>query len=127
MTKKNKNNTIPKTLISAKVRHTEKQELIQRSEPFGTGPKKTGTSQVGAISRAPIKKGIFTNTGYKKNREKVEQCQKTTPFTLIRFCRLRLKSKRTKGDPLETKLFGKVEQCREQNRNGGPFSPVQFG
>ena len=62
---------------------------------------KTGTSQVGAISNAQIKSkgGPF---GDKKIREKVAQCRKKSkggPFTLIRFCRLRLKSKKPKGGP----------------------------
>ena len=64
---------------------------------------KTGTSQVGAISKAQIKSkgGPF---GDKKIREKVAQCRKSRmggPFTLIRICRLRLKSKKPKGDLLE--------------------------
>ena len=69
----------------------------------------TGTSQVGAISKAQIKsKGEpFAD---KTIQEKVAQCRKNRkggPFTLIRFCRLRLKSKKPKGDPLETKKIEK--------------------
>ena len=37
--KKNKKNTIPEALISAKERHTIKEEPIQRMEKFGTRPK----------------------------------------------------------------------------------------
>ena len=60
---------------------------------------KTGTSQVSAISKAQIKSkgGTF---GDKKNSKKVAQCRKKSkgdPFSPVRFCRLRLKSKRTKG------------------------------
>ena len=71
---------------------------------------KTGTSQVGAISTAKIKskEGPF---GDKKNSRKSHSAEKkkgaripslsSMPFTLVRFCRLREKSKKAKGDPLE--------------------------
>ena len=80
-------------------------------------PNKTGTSQVGAMSKAQIKsKG--KPFGFKKIREKVAQCQqnrKGGPFTLIRFCRLRLKNKR----PLDKEVSEKKLQSAEKNRIGG--------
>ena len=48
------------------------------------------------------KEGLF---GDKKNQTKLHSAEKKTrkrgPFTFIRFCRLRLKSKKPKVDPLE--------------------------
>ena len=67
-----------------------------------TNRNKTGTSQVGAMSKGQIKsKGAF---GDKKIEKKVAQCRnnrKRGPFSPVRFCRLRLKSKKSKGDPSE--------------------------
>ena len=61
---------------------------------------KTGTSQVGAITKAQIKSkgGPF---GDKKIREShtVPKKPKGGPFSPIRFCRLRLKGKKPKGGP----------------------------
>ena len=54
-----------------------------------------------------------------------EKNQKGGPFSLGRFCSLRLKSKKRKGDPLETKKIAKKSHSAEKNRKGGPFSPVQ--
>ena len=63
---------------------------------------KTGTSQVGAISKAQIKsKGDTLET--KKIREKVAQCRKHRKKSIYTHpvCRLRLKSDKTKGGPFE--------------------------
>ena len=56
-----------------------------------------------------------------------EKNQKGGPFSLGRFCSLRLKSKKRKGGPFGDKknFEKKVAQCRKKNRKGGPFSPVQ--
>ena len=49
------------------------------------------------------------------------------PLTLIRFCRLRLKSKKPKGGLFgDKKNFRKKSHSAEKNRKGGPFSPVRF-
>ena len=83
--------------------------------------------QVGAISKAQIKsKGDPLKT---KIQEKVAQCRnnrKGGPFTLIWFCRLRSKSKKPKGDPLETKKISKKSCTVPKKLKEGPFSPVQF-
>ena len=63
-----------------------------------------------------------------KQSHRAEKCKRGQggPFTLIRFCRLRLKSKKPKGDPLETKKNSKnVAQCRKK-RKGGPFGDKNF-
>ena len=54
----------------------------------------------------------------------LEKVKKGGPFTLIRFCRLRLKSKKkTNEDSLETKKIEKskkVAQCRKKSKGGTP-------
>ena len=54
----------------------------------------------------------------------IEKVKKAEPFTLIRFCRLRLKSKKPKGELFgDKKNFEKKSHSAEKNRKGGPFSP----
>ena len=60
----------------------------------------------------------------KKIREKVAHCRenpKGGPFTLIRFCRLRLKSKKPKGGPLEAKKFEKSRTVPKKIERGDPL------
>ena len=55
-----------------------------------------------------------------------EKNQKGGPFSLGRFCRLRLKSKKRKGGPFgDKKIRKKSRTVPKKNRKGGPFSPVQ--
>ena len=80
---------------------------------------KTGTSQVGAISKAQIKsKGDPLET---KKIKKKSQCRKTErgPFTLIWFCRLRLKSKKLKGAPWRQKNLRKKSHSVGKKSKGG--------
>ena len=62
---------------------------------------KTGASQIGAISKAQIKsKGDPLETKkLDKKSHSAGKKPKGGPFPFIRFCRLRLKSKKTKGWP----------------------------
>ena len=55
-----------------------------------------------------------------------EKNHKGGPFTLIRFCRLRLKSKNQKGVSLKTQKLKQRRTVPKQNRKSGPFSPVRF-
>ena len=56
-----------------------------------------------------------------------EKNQKGGPFSLGRFCRLRLKSKKRKGGPFgDKKNFEKVAQCRKKNERGDPLVPSKF-
>ena len=69
---------------------------------LGKHKNKTATSQVGAISKAQIKsKGDHLETKKLEKKSHSAEKPKGAPFTFIRFCRLRLKSKKPKGDPLE--------------------------
>ena len=64
----------------------------------------------------------------KKFREKVAQCRKKTkrgPFTLTRFCRLRLKSEKPKGTLWRQKKFSKKSRTVPKKIQK-PFSPVRF-
>ena len=88
---------------------------------------KTGTSKVGAISKAQKAQNIFfgknlkflKNFFFRKMSHSAEKNQKGGPFSLGRFCSLRLKSKKRKGDPLETKkIRKKVAQCRKKSKGG---------
>ena len=55
-----------------------------------------------------------------------EKNQKGGPFSLGRFCSLRLKSKKRKGGPFgDKKKSKKSRTVPKKNRKGGPFSPVQ--
>ena len=80
---------------------------------------KTGTSKVGAISKAQKAQNIFFGKKLEifeifflsKN---VAQCRKKSkggPFSLGRFCSLRLKSKKRKGGP-----FGDKKKFRKKSR-----------
>ena len=83
------------------VRFVEQTERKFRRFEFVLKKDKTGTSQVSAISKAQIK-SRGTLWRQKRFREKVEQSRKKTkggPFTLIRFGRLRSKSKKPKRGP----------------------------
>ena len=91
---------------------------------------KTGTSKVGAISKAQKaqniffgkKLEIFENFFLSKNVAQCRKNQKGGPFSLGRFCSLRLKSKKRKGDPLETKKISKKKShSAEKKSKGGTF------
>ena len=65
----------------------------------------------------------------KRFQEKVAQCRKKPkrgPFTLIRFCRLRLKSKKPKGDPLEKKISKKRRTVPKNTERGDPLVLSSF-
>ena len=93
---------------------------------------KTGTSQVGAISKAQIKskRGPF---GYKKKFEKSRTMPKKLnggPFSPVRFCRLRLKSKKKQQKIERGTLWGKKfpkSRSSEKNWKGGPFGLARYG
>ena len=55
----------------------------------------------------------------------VAKNRKGGPFTLIRFCRLRLKSEKPKG-ALWRQFFEIKSHSAEKKSKGGPFSPVRF-
>ena len=80
---------------------------------------KTGTSQVGAISKAQIKsKGPLETKKFEKKSHSAKK-RKGGPFTLVRFCKLRLKSKKPKKDSLETKKFPKKSRTVAKKSKGG--------
>ena len=63
---------------------------------------------------------------FRKMSHSAEKNQKGGPFSLGRFCSLRLKSKKRKGGPFgDKKNFEKSRTMPKKNRKGGPFSPVQ--
>ena len=56
-----------------------------------------------------------------------EKNQKGGPFSLGRFCSLRLKSKNERGDPLETKKIRKKSHSAEKKiERGDPLVPSKF-
>ena len=56
-----------------------------------------------------------------------EKNQKGGPFSLGRFCSLRLKSKKRKGGPFgDKKNRKKVAQCRKKIERGDPLVPSKF-
>ena len=89
---------------------------------------KTGTSQVGAISKAQIKSkggGSLWRQKISRKSHTVPKKPKGVPFTLIRFCRLRLK--KPKGTHWGQKKFSKkVAQGRNKNRKGRSLVPSGF-
>ena len=90
---------------------------------------KTGTSQVGAISKAQIKSngGPFGDKKISRKSRTVPKRPKGGSFTFIRFRRLRLKSKKPKWDPLETKQFWKKKShSAEKKLKGDPLVPSGF-
>ena len=97
---------------------------------------KTGTSKVGAISKAQKaqniffgkKLEIFENFFLSKNVENsAEKNQKGGPFSLGRFCSLRLKSKKRKGGPFgEKKISKKSRTVPKKIERGDPLVPSKF-
>ena len=96
---------------------------------------KTGTSQVGAISKAQKAQNIFFEKKLEIFEKKISfgKCRtvpknvKGGPFLIYKHAFCSKITKNSKGDPLGTlkKFRKKVSQCRKKSKGGGNFSPVR--